>query len=94
MSDLNNLGHKVSFRTILFDALVRQEWGTEWHQPQVCYEMSNGREFLDTDREDTGVYGIILYDDILTEVDPQNPNTYDSPGWLLTESGLEIGRDE
>ena len=42
----------------MFDwaALVRQAWGPEFHEPDVSYKFSNGREFKSTDSTDSGIY--------------------------------------
>lgn len=56
LNRLKNLGYKVSTRTINYSALVRKEWGENWNKPDIAYEFSNGRKFLDTDRSESGVY--------------------------------------
>lgn len=36
-----------TFRTIDWGALVRKEWGDDWHKPEVVYEFGK-RKFFDS----------------------------------------------
>lgn len=36
-----------SAREIDWSALVRQRWGTEWAKPEMSYEFSNGKKFVE-----------------------------------------------
>jgi hypothetical protein len=55
----NNLGFKVTTRSIDWGELSRRAWGSEWNTPDHgVYEFSNGRKFDSTDRGTTGIYGI------------------------------------
>jgi hypothetical protein len=39
-------------RTLDYGAMVRKLWGDRWHEPEIAYRFSNGREF-----RDSGAYG-------------------------------------
>lgn len=55
MTDLQ--GYPVTTRQLNYGALVRELWGEEYTRSDVCYEFSNGREFLSSDRSpDSGIY--------------------------------------
>ncbi len=52
-----SLGYKVSSRTINWESLVVQAWGSEFRAPDHgIYEFSNGRRFDSTDKGTTGFY--------------------------------------
>lgn len=56
---LNNLGSKVTTRSIDWNGMCRRAWGSEFNAPDHgMYEFSNGRCFDSTDRGTTGIYGI------------------------------------
>lgn len=46
----------VSTRSQSWGAIVKRAWGSEYNRPDVSYEFSNGRKFLSTDRDESGVY--------------------------------------
>ena len=46
----------VRVRTQSWGAMVKRAWGPEYHKPDVAYVFSNGRRFLSTDRDESGVY--------------------------------------
>lgn len=53
----NNLGPKVSWRTISWLDMVTRAWGSEFRAPDHgTYEFSNGRKFDSTDQGNTGFY--------------------------------------
>jgi hypothetical protein len=84
-----NNGYKVTTRSVSYDQLVREAWGTDWGQRDVVYEFSNGATRLDTDNTKLGIYGITIVTGIIVE-----PNPYpDSPLRILTEAGQLIGID-
>jgi len=43
-------------REINLTAEVIKAWGPEYAQREVCYVWSNGRQFLNTDRDGNGIY--------------------------------------
>lgn len=52
-----SLGYKVSSRTINWESLVVQAWGSEFRAPDHgVYEFSNGRRFDSTDQSQNGFY--------------------------------------
>ena len=53
----NNLGSKVSSRTILWNDLCMRAWGSEFKAPDHnIYQFSNNRNFDSTDTGTTGIY--------------------------------------
>lgn len=46
----------VRTSTIDWAAEVAKAWGTEYKQPEVVYEFSDGREFQSTDNANSGIY--------------------------------------
>lgn len=35
--------------TLDYSSLVKKIWGDQWHAPQIVYEFSNGRTFIEED---------------------------------------------
>jgi len=57
MTNLNNLGYKVSTRETNILDLAMRAWGSEFNAPDHgVYEFSNNRKFDSTDRGQTGIY--------------------------------------
>lgn len=57
MALLNNLGYKVTTKSIDWNQQVRSAWGAEFSAPDHgAYEFSNGRKFDSTDKGMTGIY--------------------------------------
>lgn len=46
----------TSTRVVNLSAEIIKAWGVEWSQPEMCYEFSNGRQFVNTDRQGSGIY--------------------------------------
>ena len=56
-AQLNNLGGKVSTRSINYGDIVMRSWGEEYKAPdRGVYEFSGGRKFDSTDTGNTGIY--------------------------------------
>lgn len=49
------LAHDVTGRTIDLGAEARKLMGPEWNKPEVAYEFSGGRKFVER-TEDAGIY--------------------------------------
>ncbi len=53
----SKLGFNVTLRTFSLNALVREEWGSEFSAPDHgVYRWSNNRTFDSTDLGTTGIY--------------------------------------
>ena len=50
-------GQRVSFSSYSFGAMAITAWGDEWGQRDIVYEMSNGREFEDSQQGPYNVQG-------------------------------------
>lgn len=61
VSRLNNLGSRVSSRTINWRDLVERAWGSEFQAPDHrIYQFSQGHFFDSTDKGQTGIYSPFL----------------------------------
>jgi hypothetical protein len=76
MANNKNLGYRVTLRNIDYGALVREQWGEEWNKRYVIQTWDNGRQWLDTDRDKTGVYGVQIVSGL--SHDPMNLNSPNS----------------
>lgn len=71
MANRNDLGPKVSTRTINWMDEVNRAWGSELHAPdRGVYEFGNRRKFDSTDQGLTGIYGVQVPEFILADGDP------------------------
>lgn len=43
-------------REINLSAEIIKAWGTEYSQPEACYQFASGRQFVSSDRSQSGVY--------------------------------------
>jgi len=55
-TDHNNLGYKVTTRTISWEQLVHDAWGSEWNERDEVYDFGWGHTREDTDNTDNGIY--------------------------------------
>jgi len=79
----NNLGSAPTTRDFNWLELVTQSWQDQYYAPDHdIYRWSNGRGFDSTDKGFTGLYGVIVWTDIMTEDD--------APFSIVTEDGLHI----
>ncbi len=56
MALANNLGPKVTARTLNWEEMVRRSWGSEFSAPDHGIYEFTGRDFDSTDRGQTGIY--------------------------------------
>lgn len=47
---------QVNFRRVNLAAKIKETWGAEWSKPDIGYQFSNGRQFYNTDKRETGIY--------------------------------------
>jgi hypothetical protein len=86
----NNLGHKVTTRSVSFGQLAQEAWGAEWGKRDVVYEFSNGASRLDDDNTLYGIYGVPL----VTGIVLSQSRLYDGLQLrIMTELGQMIGVD-
>ena len=86
----NNLGYKVTTRSVSFGQLAQEAWGAEWGKRDVVYEFSNGASRLDDDNTLNGIYGVPL----LVGIVPSQSRLYDGLQLrIMTELGQMIGID-
>lgn len=56
-----NLGNPVTTREVSWLDQCTRAWGTEWAAPDHrVYNFTGGRSFDSTDKNRTGIYGVIL----------------------------------
>ena len=46
----------VRTRKINLSAQIKNVWGTDYSRPDIGYVFSNGRQFDNTDRSESGIY--------------------------------------
>jgi hypothetical protein len=64
----NNLGAPTTTRTITWLEMVTNAWGPEFYAPDHdVYKWSNGRGFDSSDKGLTGIYGVIIWTDVMSE---------------------------
>ena len=91
MANNNNLGHKVTSRTVNWGQKVREAWGEEWGERDTAYDLESADRH-DTDNTKSGVYGIVVVTGILLQ--PQTDLHSDMPIRLMTETYNMIGIDK
>lgn len=61
----NNLGNQVTSRDYNWLEMCQTSWGAEFYAPDHrIYLWSNNRAFDSSDKGRTGIYGVIVYDDL------------------------------
>jgi hypothetical protein len=89
-TNYNNLGYKVTTRSVSFGQLAQEAWGAEWGKRDVVYQFSNGASRLDDDNTLNGIYGVPL----LVGIVPSQSRLYDGLQLrIMTELGQMIGVD-
>ena len=86
----NNLGGKVVARTISWQSMVTQAWGSEFHAPDHgIYEFSNGKKYDSTDQSQGGVYEPNFGINYLMRGNPRYPDM--APvDYVLQDNGSRI----
>lgn len=83
----------VSYRTIDYQSMVEEMWGSAWNMNDIAYEMNNGRKFECTDKYTTGIYNAHLGFGFIY-LSPLLPNPYPDMYYdrqhLLQEDGGRI----
>lgn len=80
----SNLGSQVTSRDISWLDMCMRAWGSEFNAPDHgVYVFSGGRRYDSTDRNRTGIYGVIP--DNLLEVAGQYPDMFNP--WQLDPGG-------
>lgn len=83
----NNLGNKVTTRSVSFLDLATRAWGAEWSAPDHGAYVFGKRQFDSTDRGRTGIYGV-AGDNLLLIDGSQYPDMRDA---IIASVGIQPG---